>query len=55
MVVSVDFSKLQHFSHHQQHDQATVGVYGEIAHRSDIVGGRSLVVTTVSALATVAS
>jgi hypothetical protein len=35
--VCVDFRKLQHFSHHQQHDQATVGVYGQITYRSDIV------------------
>ena len=35
--VCVDFRKLQHFSHHQQHDQATVGIDGEITHRSDIV------------------
>ena len=37
MVVCVDFGKLQHFAHHQQHDQAAIGVHGQITHRSDIV------------------
>jgi hypothetical protein len=33
MVVTVDLRKLQYFTHHQQHDQAAVGVHGVITYR----------------------
>ena len=42
VVVRRNFSELQHLAHHQQHHQAAIGIYRQIANRG--TDGRTVVV-----------